>query len=103
MYRAALEWILGFRVQGTALFVNPCIPKTWHGFTIRFHYRSAHYDISVENPCKVNRGIAGWWVDGVVQAACPPGSAGRVALADDGATHQVRVILGSSETAPASA
>ncbi len=27
MYRAGLEWILGFHVQGASLLLNPCIPQ----------------------------------------------------------------------------
>ena len=29
MYRVGLEWILGFRVQGKVLLLDPCIPKAW--------------------------------------------------------------------------
>src|SRR5439155_15313698 len=45
MYRAGLEWILGFRLRGTRLVVDPCIPRAWQGFKIAFRYRSARYDI----------------------------------------------------------
>ncbi|HVC21151.1 MAG TPA: glucoamylase family protein, partial [Vicinamibacterales bacterium] len=48
MYRAGLEWILGFRLRGTMLVIDPCVPKSWPGFTIAFKYRTAHYDITVE-------------------------------------------------------
>ncbi len=34
MYRAGLEWILGFRLQGAALLLDPCIPRAWPGFEI---------------------------------------------------------------------
>ena len=47
MYRAGLEWILGFRLQGASLLIDPCIPKTWPGFSIDFRYRSSRYDIAV--------------------------------------------------------
>ena len=32
------------------LRLDPCIPKTWPGFEMTFRYRSARYDIRVENP-----------------------------------------------------
>ena len=32
MYRVALEWLLGFRVQGANLVLDPCIPHGWPGF-----------------------------------------------------------------------
>jgi cyclic beta-1,2-glucan synthetase len=97
MYRAGLEWILGFRVQGGLLLLDPCVPKMWHGFEITYRYRSARYEIAVENPTRVNRGIISWSLDGVSQPMPPPNNPARINLADDGAVHQVRVILGVSE------
>jgi cyclic beta-1,2-glucan synthetase len=94
MYRTGLEWILGFRVQGTVLLLDPCIPKSWKGFEITYRYRSARYDIVVENPGGVCRGVARWALDGVAQLSSPAGCPLRLNLTDDGATHQVSVILG---------
>jgi cyclic beta-1,2-glucan synthetase len=94
MYRAGLEWILGFRVQGVMLLLNPCVPKAWQGFNIVYRYRSARYEIAVENPSGVSRGVTSLTLDGVAQPTPQPGAPARVSLADDGATHQVRVILG---------
>ena len=68
------------------------------GFEIAFKYRSARYNISVDNPHGVSRGIAHAELDGKV---LPFGQA-RIALADDGATHSVRVILGSAWVASVS-
>jgi len=90
LYRAGLEGILGFRLQGAFLLLDPCIPKAWPGFEIAFKYRSARYEIAVENPRGVSRGVASASLDGKV---LPEGSA-RVPLADDGAVHEVRVVLG---------
>jgi cyclic beta-1,2-glucan synthetase len=90
MYRAGLEWILGFRLQGATLLLDPCLPRTWRGFEIVFRYRSARYDIAVENPHGVCRGVARLELDGkAVQ-----GNYAQILLADDGATHRLRVILG---------
>jgi cyclic beta-1,2-glucan synthetase len=90
LYRAGLESILGFRVQGAFLLLDPCIPKAWPGFEIVYKHRSARYEIAVENPKGVSRGVASATLDG---KALPAGSA-RVPLADDGAVHKVRVVLG---------
>ena len=90
MYRAGLEWILGFRLQGAALLLDPCIPKAWPGFAILFRYHSARYDIKVENPSGVSRGIVRAELDGEALA----GHRARIALVDDGATHRVRLVLG---------
>jgi cyclic beta-1,2-glucan synthetase len=90
MYRAGLESILGFRQQGETLLIDPCIPKTWPRFSIVFRYNSARYDIQVENPDGVCRGVVRAELDG----AALPGNQARVPLVDDGITHRVQVILG---------
>jgi cyclic beta-1,2-glucan synthetase len=90
MYRAGLESILGFRVQGATLLVDPCVPKAWPGFEIVFRYHSTHYEIAVENPYGVSRGVKHAELDGTEL----PGTEARLDLRDDGATHQLRVILG---------
>jgi cyclic beta-1,2-glucan synthetase len=90
LYRAGLESILGFRKQGTALLIDPCIPKDWPGFGIIFRYHATRYEINVENPAGVCRGVVTAELDGVAL----PGKQARIALTDDGTTHRVRVILG---------
>ncbi len=90
MYRTALEWMLGFRLRGNELLFDPCVPKTWTHFEIVFRFRSARYEINVENPRGVSRGVARAEIDGVVLPQRPI----RVPLADDGTTHRLSVILG---------
>jgi len=90
LYRAGIEGILGLRVQGDFLLLDPCIPKAWPGFEIVFRYRSARYEIAVENPRGVSRGVASASLDG---NALPQGPT-RVPLVDDGAVHKVKVVLG---------
>ena len=81
--------MLGFRVRGMALRIDPCIPRNWPGFSITFRYHSAIYKIRVENPSSVTRGVALTSVDGRVMAGCAD-----IALNDDGTEHQVLVVLG---------
>jgi cyclic beta-1,2-glucan synthetase len=90
LYRAGLESILGFQRQGSDLLLSPCIPKTWPRFEIRYQHASARYDIVVENPNAVNRGVVRARLDGVPLAPGPV----RIPLLDDGATHTVQVTLG---------
>jgi cyclic beta-1,2-glucan synthetase len=91
LYRAGLESILGFQQQGDHLLLRPCIPKSWPRFEISFKYRSARYDIVVENPDAVSSGVIGMVLDGVTVTGQ------RIPLHDDGATHQVQVTLGQSQ------
>jgi cyclic beta-1,2-glucan synthetase len=90
MYRAGLEWILGFRLRGTALIIDPSVPKSWPGFEISFQYHSARYEIAVENPNGVSHGVSRIVLDGEALQTTQP----RIDLSDDAATHRVRVILG---------
>ena len=89
MYRAGIEWILGFRLRGTRLHLDPCIPRAWPSFAITFRYHSSRYDIVVENPHGVARGVSSVTLDGA-----PLTGGAHLPLADDGATHRVRVVLG---------
>jgi cyclic beta-1,2-glucan synthetase len=89
MYRAWLESILGFRLRGARLVIDPCIPRAWRGFELMFCYRSARYDVTVENPRGVSRGVSLVEVDGVRLAADL-----SLGLADDGTTHRIRIVLG---------
>jgi cyclic beta-1,2-glucan synthetase len=47
LYRAGLEWILGFRVRGQNLGIDPCIPRNWPGYSIRFRYHSLTMALSI--------------------------------------------------------
>jgi cyclic beta-1,2-glucan synthetase len=89
MYRAGLESILGFRLRGAHLDLDPCIPRAWPGFTLAFRHRSARYTVVVDNPGGVSRGVAAVTLDGVALAG-----PARLALADDGRPHRVRIVLG---------
>jgi cyclic beta-1,2-glucan synthetase len=94
MYRAGLESILGFSVQGTRLRISPCIPAHWPGFEIVFQHRSTRYEIVVENPQGAERGVAIADFDGQPLAPGPL----DIALVDDGATHRLRVTLGAPQS-----
>jgi cyclic beta-1,2-glucan synthetase len=89
MYQAGVEWILGFRLRGTTLIVDPCIPRSWPGFEIDFRYHSARYEIVVQNPNGVCRGVASIELDGNALA-----NGMSIPLVDDGVTHHVRMVLG---------
>jgi cyclic beta-1,2-glucan synthetase len=89
MYRAGIEWMLGFRLRGAALFIDPCIPRAWSGFSVRFRYHAARYEITVGNRRGVCRGGAGGGVGGARVELGPEG----LPLADHG-THRVHVWMG---------
>ena len=90
LYRAGLEWLLGFQLQGDSLRMNPCIPKAWKGFEIEYRRGASRYTIVVENPDHVCRGVARVELDGSELE----GSSPAIPLVIDGARHRIRVVLG---------
>jgi cellobiose phosphorylase len=93
LYRAGLEAVLGFQLQGDRLRIDPCIPKDWPGFQIVYRYRGeqhvSRYEIAVENPDKVCRGVTKVELDGQIQAIEV-----AIKLLDDGQTHRLHITLG---------
>jgi len=90
MYRAGLESILGVRICGATLLLDPCVPRAWKVFNVNIRYRGTRYEIAFENPLGVNKGLVILQLDGAELSA----QTGLVPLVDDGATHRVRVVLG---------
>jgi cyclic beta-1,2-glucan synthetase len=90
MYRTAVEGILGIRLRGRTLAVNPCIPRTWTRFEFTYRYGSSAYRIVVENPRGVSQGVIHASLDGRNLPASPC----EIALVDDGNSHQGLVTLG---------
>ncbi|MEO8364475.1 MAG: glucoamylase family protein, partial [Ilumatobacteraceae bacterium] len=85
MYQAGVESILGFRLRGTELELDPCIPRAWPRFEISYQYHTTTYEIVVENPHHVCRGVSSVEVDGVAL----PKTGKMISLFDDGHTHKV--------------
>ncbi len=64
MYRVWVEDILGLKVTGQNLTVDPCISPEWDQFTVRFDRGAALYEIEVSNPDKVSNGVVSVEMDG---------------------------------------
>jgi cyclic beta-1,2-glucan synthetase len=90
LHRAGVESLLGLKLRGALLRIDPCIPKGWGQFEADVKYRSARYKVLVENPGGVNRGVVSANVDGVELTERPL----RVPLVDDGSIHHVKVRMG---------
>ena len=48
-YRAIIEFILGFKIKNNYIELEPCIPKTWKEFEIKYRYKTSVYWIKVKN------------------------------------------------------
>ena len=89
MQRVGTESILGIRIRGVTLHIDPCIPKEWPSYEATVTWRSTRYAVVVENPALTGSGVSGISVDG---ASLPAGE--FVQMRDDGGTHSVTVTLG---------
>ena len=92
MYRAAIESILGFYIEGNILKIEPCIPRFWREYEIKYRHDKTIYNIKVENPLSVCRGVVEVWLD---NERLPEN---KISLADDEAEHHIKVILGAVVT-----
>ena len=61
MYRAWVEEVLGLKVRGDHMRIDPVIPGWWEGFRLRYRHGEAMYEIQVENPEGCERGVS--WVE----------------------------------------
>jgi cyclic beta-1,2-glucan synthetase len=88
MYRVGMESILGFTLKDNALHIDPCIPHAWPRFEAVIRRPHAEWQIVVENPAAVNRGVQSIELDGADHT-------GRdIPLTGITGAHKVRVVLG---------
>jgi cyclic beta-1,2-glucan synthetase len=88
MYRAGLEYILGFQKNGDTIVMDPCIPKKWNEYTIKYKFLDTIYNIKVKNPEGLNKGVKEISIDGIISAG------NRINLVNDGKSHDVEVLMG---------
>ncbi|ORT48891.1 N,N'-diacetylchitobiose phosphorylase [Vibrio sp. qd031] len=86
-YFAVTNFILGVSVDYDGLAINPCIPNDWPGFKVTREWRGATYNITVENPQNVSKGIASITVNGKPHE-------GSIPVAEQGSSNDVVVIMG---------
>jgi cyclic beta-1,2-glucan synthetase len=74
MYRVWLEEVLGFKLRGEILSIEPAIPEDWPGFVLTFRYGRSEYRIEVENGGQY--------------------SSKQIHLDDDGQNHTIKISTG---------
>jgi cyclic beta-1,2-glucan synthetase len=87
MYRVILEELLGFKLRGDFLEIDPMIPEEWNGFRLTYRHGEATYCITLENPHHVTHGISRVELD---QKELPEK---RIPLVKDSQNHTVRIIM----------
>ncbi len=97
MFLAATEWMLGARRDFRGLRIDPCLPSHWEKARIRRPFRGATYDITIENPDRVEHGVREIYVDGKKLEG------NLIVPHSDGRVHQVRVVMGAGAKSSAAA
>ncbi|RLE68501.1 MAG: glycosyl transferase family 36 [Thermoprotei archaeon] len=85
--RVVLDHILGIKATYDGLKINPCIPRKWKKINVKRYFRGSIYEISINNPHRLSRGIERIIVDGKqIKGDIIP-------LFNDGKTHYVEVFI----------
>ena len=82
------QYILGICPDWNGLRINPCIPSDCSGYDIHRHYRNADYDIHIQNPHHVEKGVVSLLVDGTPIDGCV------VPFTKDKQHYDVTVVMG---------
>lgn len=85
-YFSATRYMLGIQPDFEHLTIDPCIPADWKEFSAVRRWRGAEYDIHVENPDGVMKGVQELYLDGE--------KVERIPVMAQGSRHDVRVVMG---------
>lgn len=83
LYRAGLESLLGFKMRGSELRIEPAFPASWDEYKLTYRHGSSVYEIRVRR--RDLGGRPGENISGPV-----------IALVDDGRHHQLTVLVDES-------
>ncbi len=88
MYRLIMEYLLGVKIQGSKIWLDPaCLKTGWQFLKIRYRYRKAEYNFEVKITGK-ERKIINCTVDKV------PCENNVIDMLDDGKEHLVEITVG---------
>lgn len=85
---AISQFILGIKPSYDGLEIDPCIPKDWDEYEVKRQFRGAEYDIRVENPDHVCKGVKSITLNG------KPVEGNTIPLQPIGSKNEVKVTLG---------
>ena len=86
-YLAGIEYILGMKIKNGILWFNPCIPKDWKEYSIRYKFGRSIYNIIIKNPNEKNSGVVCFKVNGneIKEKA--------IKLQDDGNIYEIEIEM----------
>jgi cellobiose phosphorylase len=82
------QYILGIRPDFDGLIVDPCIPTSWKKFSVVRKFRNSTYNITVNNPKNISKGVKKLLLDGKLL------SSNVIPVFNDGKEHTVEAELG---------
>ncbi|MCL2717368.1 MAG: N,N'-diacetylchitobiose phosphorylase [Lachnospiraceae bacterium] len=88
-YFSATRYMLGIRPGFTTLEIDPCVPADWKSFSAIRRWRGAVYNIQVENPDGVMKGVKELYLNGELVKEIPVMAIGSV--------NEVKVVMGGKK------
>lgn len=86
MFRAVVQYMLGFYPEYDGFTLNPCIPSSWGEVTLTRKFRGDIYHITIKNEGKKQSGASHVTLDGETVDK-------KVKLVGDGKSHTVVVTM----------
>ena len=82
-----MEYILGLKIKGGYLSIEPCISKSWKEYEIKYKYKTSIYNISVKNSNGKNTGVEKFILNGneIKDKKIP--------LCDDGRIYNIQIFM----------
>ena len=87
MYVAATKYILGIKPGYDGLTIDPCIPSDWKSFKVTRKWRDAVYNITVQNPNGIEKGVTEIKLNGNVIN-------GSIPIQKKDSINEVEVLMG---------
>ncbi len=79
---------MGVRTDYDGLIIDPRIPAKWKGFKMKRKFRGANYNIEVQNPEHLSKGVKRVIVNGIdLESSVIP-------VLEKGKEHSVKVVIG---------
>jgi cellobiose phosphorylase len=91
MHRIWVEEVLGLKLNGDQLIIDPVIPSNWEQYEMHYRRKQASYHIKVLNPEHITRGVKQVILNGT------PLAGNAITLRTDVSENQVEVILGRAD------
>jgi cellobiose phosphorylase len=87
-FYAVSQYLMGIKPDYEGLRIDPCIPRDWKKFSITRVFRGTTYQIDVQNPRGVNKGVRELKVDQKRYIG------NLIPVFKDGKIHKIKVVMG---------